>query len=711
VSRRRVERRPPEAARGRPGAPRPARKPPEPPRPAPALPLSHPAHIAALLVAAGCVLWSVTYKLVDSDLWQHLAVGRAIWTLHSIPHTQIWCWPGYGAPYVTPSWAFAALIWPFYTAAGVTGLFAWRWLTTLAVFALLWATARRMGARGLTPLFVLAVAALIYRARSQVRPEMLASVLFALELWILETRRSGVRDHSLWLVPIAWVWANVHISYPLAFVLLGIHDAGEWAGAWLSRRRAAARPSSASAVEAATRQPAPLGRDAWIALAMAAIAFVNPYGWRTLAEPFQYFFVWRHEPIYKTVSELESVSWLSNLTNGLPLFVVGWPLLILWRARRGALDLAEALLAVYLIATALPAQRFTGLLALGASPYLARDLDAWVRARHWPRWTAAAPARALLVALACVGSGLYEWSDPAIRQGIGLRDEWFPIRASDFVAAHGVGGRAFNDYYLGGYMLWRFWPERDRLPFMDIHQTGTREDRRLAAALTQSEGAWRELDAKYAFDYVMLNRYWIEGDRSLDGLDADTSFALVFMDDAAALYLRRAGRFHALADSFAYRVLPGSVSGIQALGPTLAADSTRRSAAAAELQRMIRESPFTGSAHNNFANIAMIEGRLDEARREILLALALDPGTPYAHERLGLIALSEGRPRAALDALAREHPTKEHRPITERLKSEARVLLRETEARRRELEAALGREPGRRDLADSLAAVEQRLAR
>jgi hypothetical protein len=241
--------------------------------------------------------------------------------------------------------------------------------------------------------------------------------------------------------------------------------------------------------------------------------------------------------------------------------------------------------------------------------------------------------------------------------GVGLRNEWFPIRACDFVARHGVRGRAFNDYYLGGYMLWRFWPERDRLPFMDIHQTGTREDRRLAAAIPLGEGAWGVLDGKYAFDYAMLNRYWIQGDRSLDALDADTSLALVFMDDAAALYLRRS-RFGALADSFAYRVLPGSVSGIQSLGAALAADSTRRRAAQAELERMVRESPFTGSAHSNLANIAMIEGRLSDARREILQALALDPGALYAHERLGVIALSEGRPRAALDALAREHPTR-----------------------------------------------------
>src|SRR5439155_20598741 len=142
----------------------------------------HPATIAAALIAAACVLYTVTYRIGDTDLWQHLVVGKAIWKLHQIPQRQIWTWPTFGVPYVLPSWGFRALLWPLWAAGGVTGLFAWRWLTTLVTFALLWAVARRMGARGFAPLVVLVVAGLVLRMRAQVRPETLAGVLFALEI-------------------------------------------------------------------------------------------------------------------------------------------------------------------------------------------------------------------------------------------------------------------------------------------------------------------------------------------------------------------------------------------------------------------------------------------------------------------------------------------------------------------------------------------------
>ena len=42
----------------------------------------------------------------------------------------------------------------------------------------------------------------------------------------------------------------------------------------------------------------------------------------------------------------------------------------------------------------------------------------------------------------------------------------------------------FNQYDYGGYLSFRFWPRRDQLPFMGIHQEGSKELRsRYVAAL------------------------------------------------------------------------------------------------------------------------------------------------------------------------------------------------------------------------------------
>ena len=193
------------------------------------LPLTHPATLVAAAIAGACILLAVTFRIIDTDFWQHLAVGRALWTTHEIPRIEEWSWPTWGEPAILRSWAFRALLWPFWLAGGSPGLFAWRWLTTALAFGFAWATARRMGARGLAPLAVLVVCALVYRQRSQVRPETLASVLLAFTMWLLAAARDAPsgqprRARRLWwMVGVVWVWANAHISYVLAFALLAIH--------------------------------------------------------------------------------------------------------------------------------------------------------------------------------------------------------------------------------------------------------------------------------------------------------------------------------------------------------------------------------------------------------------------------------------------------------------------------------------------------------
>src|SRR5207245_46482 len=84
------------------------------PQPAPALPPTHPAFVFAMLVAAVSVLVSISYRLHDTDLWQLLVVGKAMWARHAIPRTDEWTWAGYGDPQVTSSWGFRALIWPLW---------------------------------------------------------------------------------------------------------------------------------------------------------------------------------------------------------------------------------------------------------------------------------------------------------------------------------------------------------------------------------------------------------------------------------------------------------------------------------------------------------------------------------------------------------------------------------------------------------------------
>ncbi len=558
-----------------------------------------------------------------------------MWTTHAIPQVNLWTWPTYGEPQVLPSWGFRALLWPFYALGGVTGLFVWRWLTTLIAFALAWHTARRMGATGMTPLVVVMLCALVYRPRSQIRPETLATVLLALEIWILEARRhprpaaegapAHGHDPTPWLIAIAWAWANVHISYYLGLVLIGIH--------WISDRLT--RPPAGAGGRAR-----PLGR---VLILAVAVSFLNPFGWHALAQPFEYFFVWRHEPIYMTIAELEPMGRPVNLIDAIPWLLLAWPLLALERARRRRADPAEIATSLLFTGLALASQRFVGTLAIAAAPYLACHADAAVRARRWPAWSAPPWNRAALALAACAALTVLGWTYAELRPGIGFTTQFQPTAACDFIAAHGIRGRAFNQFELGGYLLWRFWPDRGRLPFMDIHQTGTREDRLAYVGAMTDAGEWQALDARHHFEWALLKRLHAPQDGTLDHVEADTTWALVFADDAAVLFVKRAGSLAAVADSFGYALAPAGDAKRVAVAAACFDDAALRARAEAELARMAAASAYGSQASSLLASLLMLDGRWDDARAALERARAVDPRLPLYRERLRTIAAAAGR--------------------------------------------------------------------
>ncbi len=567
------------------------------------------------LVAALLVALAVTTPIDDPDVWQHLAVGRAIATLRALPHTNVWTWPGYGQPYFVPSWLFRVLLWPFWQAGGLVGLYGWRWLTTLAAFALLWRASRRAGATGVAPFVVLAWCALFWRQRSQLRPDTLVAVLLALELWLLEARRSGAKVSAWWLVPVAWVWVNAHISYLFFFAIAIAYLAD---AVWRTKRGA---PTGES----------PRALALALAVALAA-CFANPYGLETLRQPFEYFLVWRHEPIYRGIWELQPLEWRFNVRNGLAPFLALTAVFALLRARREGLDVAQLVL-LPLAAQMFATQRFVGYFALVAAPFVARDLAHALARVPRPAWLAAPATRAALACVACVAVTAPELTRPEWPVRIGLVDVAYPKAACDWIEAHDVHGRAFNTFSQGGYLLWRFWPQRDRLPFIDVHQTGTREDRDRYAYAWADPESWRELDRERRFDWALLVRKEGSAQHLEDVLDADPEWALVFADDAASLYLRRDGSMAALAEREAFRWVPAGNAALPAMAALVVRDTVARAGAKAELARQIAASPLVGQAHSQLANLEALDEDWAAALAHLDAARRIDPALPRLAER------------------------------------------------------------------------------
>jgi tetratricopeptide (TPR) repeat protein len=206
---------------------------------------------------------------------------------------------------------------------------------------------------------------------------------------------------------------------------------------------------------------------------------------------------------------------------------------------------------------------------------------------------------------------------------------------------------------------------------------------------------------------VLLSRRFFERNLLLNLLDADSTWALVFLDDVMALYVRRAGPLAGVARDFAYRYVPAGGDRLGALGAACARDSALRAATAAELERAARDSPRHAVTLLLLSNIALQEARFDDARRLLAEALALNPSLGGVHWRLAAVALEEGRPREALAEIAREREISDPSASFDVIAGRAWRALGDRDHARAEFRNAIRRDSTNAEARDSLASIER----
>lgn len=300
------------------------------------------------VVGAAFVVWGVALglgALSDNSFLTHLATGRLILDRGSIPGTDPFSFTAGGEPWVVQSWLAAVLYGAAEELGGGFGLRLLMALTTAALAALVWRLTRPAGTligRVAVSGLVLGIGTLLWEER----PYLIGLVLLATVLLAAE----GGLDPR-WLVPVMWIWANSHGSFPLGLVLLASLAAGR-------------RLDRASADRA--REAGPELRCLAWAAAGAVLAGVNPLGPRLLVFPLE---LLSRQAVLANIAEWQAPTF-SGLGQRLFLLEVVAAVVLLVRRPR----FRTAVPLVIFTAAALLGARNVGLAALVLIPGLARGV-------------------------------------------------------------------------------------------------------------------------------------------------------------------------------------------------------------------------------------------------------------------------------------------------------------------------------------------------
>lgn len=464
---------------------------------------------------------ALRFRLIDRDLWWHLANGRQMLEQHAFLRTDVFSHTMFGAKWVNFEWLSEIALAYFVQRSGFEVILYGKVVLGLAILLGLALAVRKAGARGAMVLLLTIWGFLILKPRLFERVELVTLLFLPLLMFaILRTRTCEVCKKKLpWACLILFaLWCNLHAGFVYGLGILALFNIGaRWSG-----------------------EPREFTRTLDFSLGAAVLgSLINPFGVGLAS-----IFVEHLQQLTKgpsVISEWKTATpadapwfWLLYLAAGAFLirgFLIKrndirlWAPVVLVFTLWGALYFRNAAVAALVllpfVASALPLNPFLNLFA---------------------------------GVIAVVGLGFLTKSATVPTPTGIVQEERLPMGACEYVHERNIQGTMYNAYHYGGYIEWVLGPERK--VFMDgryiFHPLLLDHVRLNELSLNDPRSpAWPDYLASKGVNYAIVDYDTV----LLDAMFPRKDWALVYWDDASLVFLKRTPAFAAIIRSDEYKSL------------------------------------------------------------------------------------------------------------------------------------------------------------
>jgi hypothetical protein len=382
----------------------------------------------------------------DGDPFWHIKAGSVMLEQQSLIDSDIFSHTAFGTPWTAHEWLSEIIMAGVHNVAGLEGIVCFFLLIAALSFWILFRITEKYANQWVT-LGCVSFALIFSQGHLSARPHMFTWLFMLITLAIL--RSGGKRLY--WLPLVLVVWSNLHGGFILGLVLQMIFIVGSVLETHLSIKK----PWK----DALRQQKLPA-----LVLLLSIIALgLNPFGYELLAFPFQVSKGVFSEMIKEWKAPNLQEMWLFRL------YLVAF-VLLLTLAKRSA-TWTERLLIVFFLNAALTHIRHVSLMLIALAPFTARMLDCcFDRVRHktieydkskqLQLSTKSGPMATLVIALALIVSGSIDHRSLSFL----TPQKIFRIEAKqlnqlvDYLEQDQPPGNMFNEYALGGYLLYALTP-------------------------------------------------------------------------------------------------------------------------------------------------------------------------------------------------------------------------------------------------------------
>lgn len=462
---------------------------------------------------------------MTQDLGRHLILGKIIWEEKSIPGTNLFSYTNPAFPFINHHWGSEIIFYITEKLFSINGLIILKIIiASSAIFILtiyIWQNS------SLVPYLISsALTITVMRERTEIRPEIIALLLYSIFLLILykEKKTAG---KLIWIIPLLNIfWVNSHISFILGWSIYFIFIMDRF----IVRRM----------------------KIKYLILGLLLIlsTFINPFGWRGAFYPFSIFSNYGYS-IVENQSPLFLEKFMNNPTilyfkTIFLLLIVLTPFLM---KNKYYFEIGVAISTGLLSFLTI---RHFSFFSLAAMLPLSVGLS-YIRSIIITKWKTTSKSNIWKEAAACLivlGFILYEifsllsnnyYISKGSAQRAGLGQIKGMRETVDFFQKHHLTGPIFNNFDIGSYLIYRVYPE-ERV-FVDGRPEAYPESffKQVYIPIQENNKSWEEASNKYNFQAVIFGHTdatpW--GREFVSRISKDPSWKMVYFDDFGVIWVKK----------------------------------------------------------------------------------------------------------------------------------------------------------------------------
>lgn len=579
-------------------------------------------------------------QYADYDLWWHLRNGSVVAQTGTLFTTDQYSWTFTGQQQFHGEWLGDLILYAAHRLGGFVGLYLLKFSLLLVTFFFLYRLLLTTTGEDIRSVFaaivILVLVLFAIRFRLFIRPYLFSYCFFAAFLYLID-KYGRTKSHTiLWiLIGLELLWTNVSVGAffgPMLMLLASLPRLRS-----LSHERPFILATAGVGLALLCN---PMGPESlMIVLRSLKGEYATPVG---EDQPLSIALLWGHGIRYTIAFQL--------------LVLLGAASLFLRRGYRNLHHLG--LFCCFLAASVLKVRMIdffslaVAMLAIGPLLRILDSLPSWLW--DWPRTVAGA------VGIVLTATSILVATSSTYAFGISVKQGVFPDAALRFLDEQMIGGRMMNSYSLGGYLIWNAPHRKVFIDGRHRHVYSGDFYNRYQKMMKNPE-MWARMEQEWGFDYTVLE--YDQRDRRFPlHLNDNPSWSLVFWDDRSAVYVKKNEANRSVIEDYGYRIarpafydfsyldrllhgrtgqelLPhlerdlrlnpenqeaalAKVYVLYSLGPAFRQQTAR------ELDRIMTMSPDLAIKHSARAVLLVEQGRINEACKEIVRALELNPNDP-----------------------------------------------------------------------------------